>query len=149
VGTGGSLAGKEGTTVLGAVGAAGAADLYVEAVVVVAGFAAAAAVVDAACALGGLAQAAQMLEDEKLRYDVREELSSRKAPLRAGVAAIMWGGIFGSEVLQVDTLDRCGTPSRREVTIHARATHKVLLSFYQGSGSRTITQLYVFAKAVS
>ena len=119
------MAGKEGTTVLGAAGAAGAADLYVEAVVV-AGFAAVVVVVDAACALGGLAQAAQMLEDEKLRYDVREELSSWKAPLRAGVAAIMWKEIFGSDVLHTDTLDRCGTPSRREVTICARATHKVL-----------------------
>lgn len=118
------MAGKEGTTVLGAAGAAGAADLYVEAVVVVAGFAAAVVVVDAACALGGLAQAAQMLEDEKLRYDVREELSSWKAPLRAGVAAIVWKEIFESDVLQTDTLDRCGTPSRREVTIRARATHK-------------------------
>ena len=126
VGTGGSLAGKEGTTVLGAAGAAGAEGLYVEAVVVVvvvagfamvvAGFAVVAVVVDAACALGGLAQAAQMLEDEKLRYDVREELSSRKAPLRAGVAAIVWEGISESDVLRTDTLDKCGTPSRREVT---------------------------------
>ena len=128
VGTGGSLAGKEGTTVLGAAGAAGAEGLYVEAVVVVvvvagfamvvAGFAVVAVVVDAACALGGLAQAAQMLEDEKLRYDVhvREELSSRKAPLRAGVATIVWEGISESDVLRTDTLDKCGTPSRREVT---------------------------------
>jgi hypothetical protein len=95
--------------------------LYVEAVVV-AGFAAA-ALVDAACALGGLAQAAQIPEDEKLRYDVREELSSRNAPLRAGVAAIMLQENCGDDVLQADTLDRCGTPSRREVTIHARATY--------------------------
>lgn len=147
------MAGKEGTTVLGAAGAAGAADLYVEAVVV-AGFAAVVVVVDAACALGGLAQAAQMLEDEKLRYDVREELSSWKAPLRAGVAAIMWKEIFGSDVVHTDTLDRCGTPSRREVTIRARATHKLMkylryFELHQSSGSRIFTHLYVFARAVS
>lgn len=50
VGTGGSLAGKEGVTVLWAVGAEGVAALYVEDVP--AGFA---VVVDVACALGGLA----------------------------------------------------------------------------------------------
>lgn len=57
----------------------------------VAGFAAVLGAV--AWALGVLAKAAQTRDEEKLRYDVRDELvSSWKALLLAGVAAIVLRG---------------------------------------------------------
>ena len=55
----------------------------------VAGFAAV-VVVDVAWAFGVLVKAALMRDEEKLRDDGRDELvSSRRAPLLAGVAAIL------------------------------------------------------------
>lgn len=101
VGTGGSFAGNEGSTVRGGaalddeVAGLGAVDT------VVAGFAAGIVpvVVEVAAALGaGVAYAAQMRDEEKLRWDVLyvsgdalgAETESRAAtPLCAGVAAIM------------------------------------------------------------
>jgi hypothetical protein len=62
----------------------------VEGFAVAEGFAVEEAAVDVACALGALANAALMRDEEKLRYDWRDELvSSSRAPLLAGAAAIL------------------------------------------------------------
>lgn len=70
----------------------------------VAGFAAV-VVVDVAWAFGVLVKAALMRDEEKLRYVVRDELmSSWKAPLLAGVAAILSRSVcVRSDVAQIDT----------------------------------------------
>lgn len=83
--------------------------------VVLAGFAA--VVVDVDWALGGLANAALIREDEKLRYCVRDGfVNSWKAPRLADGAAIVKFWVVKNAVTR-PACERCGTPSRRVVTI--------------------------------
>lgn len=128
MGTGGSLAGKEGTTVLCGAGGLGA---DVELVEEAAGFAAVvlvvvevvdfAGVVVAAAALGAVVHAARNEEDAKLRDDIRyakgadldddAEIRAEK-PLRAEFVAMMsCVNVIGVEL-------NCNKGLQREVTIH-------------------------------
>ena len=110
VGTGGSLAGNEGRTVRcdvavdDVVAGLGTAD------VALAGFAAeVVVVVDVATALGaGVAYAARMQDEEKLRCDVRnangdsleaETVNRVATPLRAGATAILLVSGWGFDII--------------------------------------------------
>lgn len=126
VGTGGSFAGNEGVTVrCGVAEVVGFDAVDVE----VAGFAAVEVlVVVAAAALGAVAYAAQMRDEEKLRFCVRlaiddaldDEAEKRaERPLRAGVAAIIEAqGCAGFDLLLLTDLD---APTRSHDLIGARA----------------------------